>query len=190
VVPPGKLPADAGVLVSNVSTIVALQRYIETGMPLVSKKITVDGNAIKNPKNVEVLIGTPINELIGFCGGYRRIPKKIIMGGPMMGRAIYDDSVAIIKSNNAILAFDEEWATVPKETVCINCGRCVKACPMMLMPTTIFKAYDKKDVEALKKLNVTLCMECGSCSYVCPAKKQLSFMNRLAKQLVAEGGKK
>lgn len=190
VVPPGKLPADAGVLVSNVSTIVALQRYIETGMPLVSKKITVDGNAIKNPKNVEVLIGTPINELIGFCGGYRRVPKKIIMGGPMMGRAIYDDSIAIIKNNNAILAFDEEWATVPKETACINCGRCVKACPMMLMPTTIFKAYDKKDVEALKKLNVTLCMECGSCSYVCPAKKQLSFMNRLAKQLVAEGGKK
>ncbi len=190
VVPPGKLPADAGVLVSNVSTLVAIQRYIETGMPLVSKKITVDGNAIKTPKNVEVLIGTPINELIAFCGGYRRVPKKIIMGGPMMGRAIYDDGIAVIKNNNAILAFDEEWAAFPKETACINCGRCVKACPMMLMPTTIFKAYDKRDVEALNKLNVTLCMECGSCSYVCPAKKQLSFINRLAKQLVAEGGKK
>ena len=112
---PRQTSADAGVLVSNVSTIVALQRYIETGMPLVSKKITVDGNAIKNPKNVEVLIGTPINELIGFCGGYRRVPKKIIMGGPMMGRAIYDDSIAIIKNNNAILAFDEEWARFPKK---------------------------------------------------------------------------
>ncbi len=190
VVPPGKLPADSGVIVSNVSSLVAIQRYIETGMPLVSKRITVDGTAIKNPKNVEVLIGTPINALVAFCGGYRRVPKKIIMGGPMMGRAIYDDGIAVIKNNNAILAFDEEWAEFPKETACINCGRCTKACPMMLMPTTIFKAYDRRDLEALKKLNVSLCMECGSCSYVCPAKKQLSFMNRLAKQFVAEGGKK
>jgi len=190
VVPPGKLPADSGVIVSNVSSIVAIQRYIKTGMPLVSKRITVDGTAIKNPKNVEVLIGTPINKLVEFCGGYRRVPKKIIMGGPMMGRAIYDDGIAVIKNNNAILAFDQDWAEFPKETACINCGRCVKACPMMLMPTTIFKAYDRRDVEALQKLNVTLCMECGSCSYVCPAKKQLSFINRLAKQLVAEGGKK
>ena len=190
VVPPGKLPADSGVIVSNVSSIVAIQQYIKTGMPLVSKRITVDGTAIKNPKNVEVLIGTPINKLVEFCGGYRRVPKKIIMGGPMMGRAIYDDGIAVIKNNNAILAFDQDWAEFPKETACINCGRCVKACPMMLMPTTIFKAYDRRDVEALQKLNVTLCMECGSCSYVCPAKKQLSFINRLAKQLVAEGGKK
>lgn len=190
VVPPGKLPADSGVIVSNVSSIVAIQRYIKTGMPLVSKRITVDGTAIKNPKNVEVLIGTPINKLVEFCGGYRRVPKKIIMGGPMMGRTIYDDGIAVIKNNNAILAFDQDWAEFPKETACINFGRCVKACPMMLMPTTIFKAYDRRDVEALQKLNVTLCMECGSCSYVCPAKKQLSFINRLAKQLVAEGGKK
>ena len=190
VVPPGKLPADSGVIVSNVSSIVAIQQYIKTGMPLVSKRITVDGTAIKNPKNVEVLIGTPINKLVEFCGGYRRVPKKIIMGGPMMGRTIYDDGIAVIKNNNAILAFDQDWAEFPKETACINCGRCVKACPMMLMPTTIFKAYDRRDVEALQKLNVTLCMECGSCSYVCPAKKQLSFINRLAKQLVAEGGKK
>lgn len=107
-----------------------------------------------------------------------------------MGRSIFDDGVPIIKNNNAILAFDEEWATLPKETACINCGRCVKACPMMLMPTSIFKAYDRRDKEALNKLNVTVCIECGSCSYVCPAKKQLSFMNKLAKQLVMEGGKK
>lgn len=189
VVPPGKLPADSGVLVANVSTMIEIQKYIETGMPLVTRRITVDGNAIKSPKNVEVLIGTPINKLIEFSGGYRRVPKKIIMGGPMMGRSIFDDGIAIIKNNNAILAFDDEWAEFPKESACINCGRCVKACPMMLMPTSIFKAYDRRDIDELKELNVTLCMECGSCSYVCPAKKQLSFMNRLAKQLVLEGGK-
>lgn len=190
VVPPGKLPADSGVIVANVSTLIEIERYLETGMPLIKKRLTVDGNAIKSPKNVEVIIGTPINKLIDFCGGYRRVPKKIIMGGPMMGRSIFDDSVSIIKNNNAILAFDEEWSEFAKETNCINCGRCVKACPMMLMPTNIFKAYDRRDKEALEKLNVTLCMECGSCSYVCPAKKQLSFMNKLAKQLVMEGGKK
>lgn len=188
--PMGKLPADIGVIVSNVSSIVALEKYIETGMPLISKKITVDGPAIKYPKNAEVLIGTPIDKLIEFCGGYRRVPKKILMGGPMMGRAIYNDGMAIIKNNNAILAFDEELAEVPEETACINCGRCVKACPVMLMPTTIAKAYARKDVEALKDLRVSVCMECGCCSYVCPAKIQLSFINKMAKQLVAEGGKK
>jgi electron transport complex protein RnfC len=190
VVPPGKLPADSGVIVSNVSSLIEIENFLRTGMPLTSRRLTVDGNAIKSPKNVRVIIGTPINKLIDFCGGYQRVPKKIIMGGPMMGRAIYDDGIAIIKNNNAILAFDEDWAAFPKETACINCGRCVKACPMMLMPTTLFKAYERKDKEALNKLNVSLCMECGSCSYVCPAKKQLSFMNKLGKQLVMEGGKK
>lgn len=183
-VPVGKLPADVGVIVSNVSTIVAIQKYLETGMPLVSKRLTVDGNAIRTPKNVEVLIGTPISELIEFCDGYRRVPKKILMGGPMMGRAIHNDGIAIIKNNNAILAFDEEWAAFPKETACINCASCVNACPMMLMPTMLCKAYDRKDEEQLEKLNVLLCMECGCCSYVCPAKKQLSFINRIAKQFV------
>ncbi|PKM84140.1 MAG: electron transport complex subunit RsxC [Firmicutes bacterium HGW-Firmicutes-11] len=189
-IPPGKLPADIGVIVSNVSSIVALQTFIETGMPLISKKITVDGNAIRTPKNVEVLIGTPIYKLINFCDGYKRVPKKILMGGPMMGRAIYDDGMAVIKNNNAILAFDEEFATVPKETACINCGRCTKACPMMLMPTLIAKAYECKDLPALEKLHATLCMECGCCTYVCPAKKQLGFINKMAKQFIMEGGKK
>ncbi len=190
VIPVGKLPADAGVLVSNVSTMIELQKFIETGMPLVRKRVTVDGNAIKTPKNVDVLIGTPIKKLVEFCDGYRRVPRKIIMGGPMMGRAIFDDDISIIKNNNAILAFDEDLAELSKETACINCGRCVKACPMMLMPTSIFKAYDRKDREDLERLKVSLCMECGSCSFVCPAKKQLSFINRMAKQFVAEGGKK
>lgn len=190
VMPLGKLPADIGTIVSNITSIITLEKYLQTGMPLVAKRITVDGTAVRTPKNVEVLIGTPINEIIEFCGGYKRVPRKILMGGPMMGRAIYDDGTPLIKNNNAILAFDKEWAEFPKETACINCGRCVKACPLHLMPTSIFKAYDKKDIETLKKLKVPLCMECGCCSYVCPAKKQLSFINRLAKQLVQEGGKK
>ncbi|MGI6727288.1 MAG: electron transport complex subunit RsxC [Anaerovoracaceae bacterium] len=188
--PLGKLPADVGVIVSNITSIAILEKYLQTGMPLVSKRITVDGTAIRTPKNVEALLGTPINEIIGFCGGYKKVPRKILMGGPMMGRAIFDDSMALVKNNNAILAFDEEWAELPNETACINCGRCVKACPLSLMPTTLSKAYERKDIDLLNNLKINLCMECGCCSYVCPAKKQLSFTNKLAKQLVKEGGKK
>lgn len=188
--PPGKLPADVGVIVSNVSSLAMLEKYLETGRPLISKRITVDGNAVRTPKNLRVLIGTSISDIIEFCDGYKRVPRKILMGGPMMGRAIYDDGKAIIKNNNAILAFDEKWATLPQETACINCGRCVKACPMYLMPTSIFKSYQSRDVKNLEKLKVMICMECGCCSYVCPAKKQLSFINRLAKNLVKEGGQK
>lgn len=188
--PVGKLPADVGVIVSNVTTVVDLEIYLETGMPLIKKKLTIDGSAVKTPKNVEVPIGAVIADVVGFCGGYRRVPRKILMGGPMMGRAIYKDSAPIVKNNNAILAFDEEWAAMPKETPCINCGRCSRACPMRLVPTAIHKAYDRKDIDDLKSLNVALCMECGSCSYVCPAKKQLSFINKFAKAEVAKGGKK
>lgn len=188
--PLGKLPADVGVIVSNVSSIVALQKYILTGMPLISKRLTVDGTAVTKPKNLEVLIGTPVRELIEFCGGYKLPARKILMGGPMMGRAIYDDNTPIIKNNNAILAFDDDWAKAAKETACINCGRCVKACPLSLMPKNINDAFDINNVDELKKLSVALCMECGSCTYVCPAKRQLSFKNKLAKQKVMEGGKK
>ncbi|WP_324825327.1 electron transport complex subunit RsxC [Sinanaerobacter sp. ZZT-01] len=187
----GKLPADVGVIVSNVTTVLKLQQFLDSGMPLVSKSLTVDGNVVKEPKNVEVPIGTPIIDIIEFCGGYTGEPKKILMGGPMMGRALPDDGKCIIKGNNAILAFDATFANMNPETACINCGRCVKACPMNLMPTALFKAFERKDVDTLKKYHVMSCMDCGCCTYVCPARKQLSFINKLGKSLVlAEGGKK
>ncbi|MDO4552881.1 MAG: electron transport complex subunit RsxC [Bacillota bacterium] len=189
VFPPGKLPADAGVVVLNVSSAAVLEKYFQTGRPLISKRVTVDGNAVRTPKNVMTLIGTSLDDMIAFCDGFKRIPKKILMGGPMMGRAIYDDGKALIKNNNAILAFDEEWAAMPPETPCIHCGRCVRACPLKLMPTSLYKAYNSSDIDELKRLHVSLCMECGCCTYVCPAKKPLSFVNRLGKKLVAEGGK-
>jgi electron transport complex protein RnfC len=107
-----------------------------------------------------------------------------------MGLAIYDEGMTVNKNTSAVLVFDEKSSTVPQETSCINCGRCVRACPMHLMPTWLSKAYSAKDVETLQKLNVNLCMECGCCAYVCPAKKQLGFTNKLGKRLVVEGGKK
>ncbi len=187
----GKLPADVGVIISNVSTVLKIEQFLKTGMPLISKSLTVDGNVIKDPKNIEVPIGTPISDIVEFCGGYTGEPKKILMGGPMMGKALPNDDAAIIKGNNAILAFDGAFAQINPETACINCGRCVRACPMNLMPTAIHKAYEHKDLEALKKYHATSCMECGCCTYVCPARKQLSFINKLAKTFVmTEGGKK
>lgn len=186
ILPPGKLPADIGVLVSNVATISFIGNFLATGMPLVEKRITVDGNSITTPKNVMVPLGTRIIDIIDFCGGYRMPPAKIIMGGPMMGRAIYNDGKPLIKNNNAILAFDEKQAFLHEESACINCGRCVRACPMELMPTLINKAYLQNDYAELKRLNVQLCMGCGCCSYVCPSKRMLNIGHLLAKAKLKE----
>ena len=105
----------------NITSVSFLARYLKTGMPLVTKRLTVDGSAIAEPKNIIAPIGTPMKELIAFCGGYRTTPKKILMGGPMMGFALTDDSVPLMKQNNALLAFDEKDATLPESTACIRC---------------------------------------------------------------------
>lgn len=185
----GKLPAEIGVIVSNVNTILKLQQYLDTGMPLVSKALTVDGNLIAQPKNVEVPIGTKICDVIDFCGGTTGEVKKILFGGPMMGKAVPNDDLAILKGNNAILAFDEAYATINPETACINCGRCVRGCPMNLMPTTLAKAWDHMDLDTMVSYDALSCMECGCCTYSCPARIQLSFKIKLAKGFVMDAQK-
>lgn len=181
VVPEGKLPADVGAIVSNVTTIAKLARYLRDGLPLVSKRVTVDGGAVKEPKNVKALIGTPIREVLDFCGGFKAEPRKILLGGPMMGTAVYDENYPIVKGTNAILAFDESQVEEYSETDCIRCGRCVRACPFDLMPLRIEEAFNKNDNDALERYKVNLCMECGCCAYACPAKHHLVQVNRLAK---------
>ncbi len=189
-VPPGKLPSDVGCVVINVASLAFIARYVETGKPLVSRSITVDGSAIKEPKNLRVPIGTNIQDIIDYCGGFKSEPRKILSGGPMMGIAICDTNAPICKQNNAILAFADRKDLVKKERECIRCGRCVDVCPMSLMPTLIERYARVKDADKLSDIGVMVCMECGSCAYACPSGRPLVQYMRLAKQVVREGGKK
>lgn len=189
-VPPGKLPADVGCLVMNIASISFLASYMRTGMPLTLKRVTIDGSAVKNPQNVIAPIGTPIKDVVEFCGGYKAEPKKLLMGGPMMGIAITSDELPILKQNNAILAFDEAQAALMEPTACIRCGKCVAACPMELMPTKLEKAVEKKDVDALLSLDIMTCMECGCCAFTCPAGRRLVQAIRLGKNTVKKAGQK
>ena len=190
VIPLGKLPADVGCLVMNITSVAFLADYLKTGMPLVKKRVTIDGSAIANPQNVIVPIGTKIADAVAFCGGYSKPPRKLLMGGPMMGIALTPDAPPILKQNNGILAFAEEDAALPEPTACIRCGRCVSGCPMNLIPTQLEKYAELGNAEELDRLGVMCCMECGTCAYNCPAHRPLVHAIRLGKALVRNGGKK
>ena len=179
-VPAGKLPSDVGCIVMNITSVVTLNRFIKTGMPLVSKRITVDGTAVNEPKNIIVPIGTAIKDVLEFAGGVTEDASEIIFGGPMMGVDAENDSGVIEKRTNAITVMKEEIKP-PAVTPCIRCGRCARACPMKLYPASVEATVNHGLTESLNNLNVNYCMECGSCSYVCPAKRPLTQVMRLAK---------
>ena len=187
----GQLPADVGCIVCNSSTMANIGKYLQTGMPLVEKTITVDGGAVKEPKNVIVAVGTPIGEVFDFCGGFKCDPEKVLYGGPMMGIAVPDLSVPVLKQTNAILALDKKETNTSKTTACIRCGKCTNHCPFGINPAAIAKAYKDKDAEMLEKLGADICMLCGCCAFICPAKRPLVETNSLAKNmLMAERAKK
>lgn len=185
IVPEGKLPIDAGAIVLNCTTLASIARYIKTGMPIVEKTVTVDGSAVKEPANIIAPIGTPLRDLYEACGGFKAEPKKVLYGGPMMGIAVPDLDQPVLKATNATLALAEKEARLPEESACIHCGKCVDACPFGLMPVSLDKAFENKDLDGLRKLKINLCVECGCCAYVCPAKRQLVESHKLAKALVA-----
>ena len=186
----GVLPAQLGIILDNVTTVGILGNYFRTGMPLTRRRVTVDGDAVADPKNVFAPIGTQIADVVEFCGGYKKGPRKIVMGGPMMGRATKSDESVTMKNTGSLLCFSKEIAEVKEETGCINCGRCMRACPFGLVPVIYAEAYARKDVERLNRFNVMQCMECGSCSFICPARRPLSFTNKLAKGMVKEASAK
>lgn len=180
-VPSGGLPADVGVLVHNVNTVSFIAKYVETGMPLISRRVTVAGGAVKNSMNVEVPIGTSLKDLFDFCGGFVEQPYKILIGGPMMGIAQHSLESVVTKTTNAVLALTQKQCCISDEYNCIRCGKCVDACPMNLMPLNINILSVKGRYEETLDYNVNDCIECGCCSYVCPAKRHLVQSIKLAK---------
>lgn len=189
-VPEGKLPKDVGVIVINVTTLATLANYAKTGMPLVERCVTVDGSAIKEPKNVIVPIGTSIRELVEFAGGFSEDPGKVILGGPMTGNTVYSLDEPVVKTTGSVLALSLKDSLEQEPTACIHCGKCVDVCPHFLTPTAFNKAMTIENVEekmaTLEELSVHMCMECGCCSYVCPANRPLSETNRIAKNALRD----
>ncbi len=183
-VPIGGLPSDVGVIVLNVATVAFISKYIENGIPLISKRITVDGDAITSPQNVEVIIGTPIKDIVDYCGGFSQTVGKLLMGGPMMGITVPNTDLPIQKQTNAILALSEKLSKPPVSKACIRCGRCLTGCPMGLSPVEISDSYEIEDVKDLADLNVASCIECGCCSFTCPAKRPLTPIMKLAKVML------
>lgn len=186
IIPAGKLPIDVGCVICNCTTMAAITNFIKTGIPLVNKCITVEGSAVKEPKNVIVPIGTPIADVFEFCGGFKEEPEKVLYGGPMMGVSVPDMSLPVLKNTNALLAFSGKEAARPRSTQCIHCGLCASHCPVSLSPLNIARAYKSGNTKELARLRVDICMECGCCSYICPAKRPLVETNKLAKNLLRE----
>ena len=185
-VPTGKLPIDVGCIVLNCTTLAEIGKYLETGIPLVSKCVTIDGGAIAQPTLAIAPIGTPLTELFAFAGGLKEEPAKIIYGGPMMGIAIADAALPVIKNTNSVLALTKKEVALPKTTACLRCGACADACPLRLTPFLLAKAFKNKDAEALEELSLNTCMECGCCSFICPANRPLVQTNKLAKAFLRE----
>lgn len=179
-VPLGKLPSDVGCIVMNVTSLAKLYDFISTGMPLTSKRITVDGTAVSEPKNLLVPIGTPIKSVLEYMNIDTENIGRVIMGGPMMGQPVASLDAVVEKRTNALLVMaKDERARIT--TACIRCGRCQRTCPMNLTPARVETAYKKGDTDSFERLNVNYCIECGSCSYICPAKRPLTEVMRIAK---------
>ena len=172
-IPRGKLPFDIGVLVQNAATVYAIYEAVYKGKPLIERIVTVTGSCLASPKNLLVRIGTPIKNLVDFCGPLKEPPVKIIIGGPMMGIAQYSDQVPVIKSSSGLLLMNKNEAKVLDEDPCIRCAACVRGCPVGLMPCQINLASEKSLWNLTKEYGAGDCIECGICNYVCPSNRRL-----------------
>ena len=189
-VPPGQLPVSVGCAVFNVSTFAAIYRAVRLGMPLIQRIVTISGEAIAEPQNFIVRIGTPFHDLIEVAGGLHDATERVISGGPMMGVAQSDLSVPVIKATNSILCLLKDRNGAAENPVCLRCGKCVAVCPMRLQPLYMYRFANAGKVNELKRLNIFDCMECGSCAFTCPGKLPLVESFRKGKQMVREADAK
>lgn len=185
-VPAGGLPMDVGVVVNNVGTAIAVAEAVTEGKPLIQRIVTVTGDGIKKPKNVMARIGTPFGHLLNYCGGLRKETVQVFMGGPMTGIAQHDLAVPIVKATNGIICSTESLVRRMEISPCIQCGSCIGACPMNLLPTRLARLAKMKQWEATEDLGISNCMECGSCAFVCPSHIPLVQWIRIGKYRLNE----
>lgn len=169
-----KLPADVGCVVNNVDTIVAVYRAVMEGRPLMERIVTVTGNAVADPRNFRVKIGTSYHDILEAAGGFAVTPEKIVCGGPMMGVGVFDLNVPSTKTSTALLGFTKDEVSAMEPGPCINCGRCVEVCPGRVLPSKLADYAERFDEQAFLDNYGMECCECGCCSFVCPAKRPLT----------------
>ena len=188
--PSGQLPASVGCAVFNVSTYAAIYRAVRLGTPLTERIVTISGEAIKEPQNFIVRIGTPFYDLIEKAGGLNDLTERVISGGPMMGFAQSDLSVPVIKATNSILCLLKDVNGAAENPVCLRCGKCVGVCPMRLQPLYLYRYVNAERIDELNRLHLMDCIECGSCAFTCPGKLPLVETFRKGKKAVREANTK
>ena len=186
------LPADVGCVVDNVETVISVYRAVILGRPVNSRVVTMSGDGIKEPKNLLVLSGTDMSELVDAAGGLKAKIAKAISGGPMMGFALYDLHVPCTKTTSAFLFLEHDAVSEAQEiqTACINCGRCVSVCPGHVLPARLAKLAERGDMAGFEAMDGMECCECGCCSYICPAKRPLTQSIKSMRKMVLASRRK
>ncbi len=183
-VPPGALPMEVGCVIQNVGTALAIRDAVLAGEVPRTATLTVSGLGIKEPKNLVVTIGTPLREVITYCGGPTPDARRVVVGGPMMGFAAFSLDAPVVKATSGVLVLTERELAAPPETACINCGKCADACPVNLLPTKLARLVQHRRHEEARDLGIEVCMECGTCAFTCPAHIPLVQYLRLGKKNV------
>ena len=181
---PPALPIDVGCVVENVGTVAAIADAVERGKILLSRVTTVSGDAVAEPKNVEAPLGTKYADLVAFCGGAKEPPAKVLSGGTMMGFAVSTLEIGTTKTTSGLLLLSKRRVVQYTSQACINCGRCVRACPMLLNPAEISKAVEANDIKSAEDAHVMTCIECGACTFECPAHRTITQLCRRAKNSI------
>ena len=184
------LPADAGCVVDNVDTVVAIYNAVCESTPLIRKIVTVTGEAISAPQNFEVRLGTNYKRLLEAAGGFKEQPEKMISGGPMMGQALFSLDFPVAKTSSALTCFAKDDVAAMEPTPCIRCGRCVTVCPEHLVPQLMMGVSERSDLAEFERMNGMECVECGCCAFTCPAKRPLTQAFKDMRKAVAASRRK